>query len=74
MTQSKKQSITEACLNTATGFIFSMIIWRFLVAPMYGLPVDIETNLCITLIFTIASITRNYVWRRLFTNLQEGIS
>ena len=64
--QSRKGSITEAVLNTATGFIFSMIIWRYLVAPLYDLPVDIQTNLGITCIFTVASIIRSYAWRRIF--------
>ena len=68
--QSKQSSLTEATLNTASGFIFSMIIWRFLVAPMYDLPVDMETNLGITCIFTVASIFRSYVWRRTFNYIQ----
>lgn len=65
MSQSRLGSITEACMNTASGFIVSLIVWRF-VAAWKGYPMGIGENLQITGIFTVVSIARSYVWRRIF--------
>lgn len=64
--QSRAESLLEASLNTASGFIISLIVWRWVVAPTFGLPIDMGTNLLITGIFTVVSIARSYVWRRFF--------
>lgn len=64
--QSRKASMTEALLNTASGFIVSMMVWQFVVAPLYNIPVTLGQNLGITSIFTVVSIARSYAWRRLF--------
>lgn len=68
MSQSKKVSFLEACLNTASGFIVSLIVWHY-VAMWYGIPMPFVTNLEITGIFTVVSIARSYLWRRLFNRL-----
>jgi hypothetical protein len=73
MTQSKRGSLLEASLNTASGFVVSLIVWRFLVAPMFGFSLDMETNVAVTSIFTVVSIARSYAWRRLF-NRQTKVS
>jgi hypothetical protein len=65
MSQSRKASFTEACLNTASGFVVSLILWHF-VAAAYGIPMPLSTNLEITGIFTVVSVLRSYLWRRLF--------
>lgn len=64
--QSRKASMTEALMNTASGFIVSMMVWQFVVAPFYNIPVTLGQNLGITSIFTVVSIARSYAWRRLF--------
>lgn len=68
LSQSKRGSLVEACLNTASGFVVSLIVWHF-VARAYGIPMPLGTNLEITGIFTIVSIARSYLWRRLFNRL-----
>lgn len=68
MSQPRLASFTEACLNTASGFIISLIVWHW-VAKWYGIPMPLETNLEITGIFTAVSVLRSYVWRRLFNRL-----
>lgn len=70
VSQSRKSSLLEACLNTATGFVVSLIVWHF-VAAAYGIPMPISTNLEITGIFTVVSIARSYLWRRLFNGLRR---
>ena len=66
MKQSKLESLVEASLNTASGFIVSLLVWQWVVAPLFGLPVDWAMNFWITGIFTVVSILRSYIWRRLF--------
>lgn len=55
----------EAASNTAIGFVLSMITWQ-LVALGFGIPMPIGENLQITGIFTVVSLTRSYLLRRLF--------
>ena len=66
MNQSKLESLVEASLNTASGFVVSLLVWQWVVAPLFGLPVDWAMNFWITGIFTVVSILRSYIWRRLF--------
>ena len=72
MGQSKLGSITEACLNTASGFIVSLAVWTWVVVPVWRLPVTMHENLTITGLFTVISIARSYVWRRLFNRRQTA--
>ena len=71
MGQSKKGSLLEASLNTASGFILSLIVWRFFVAPMFGFSLDMGTNVAVTSIFTVVSIARSYCWRRIFNSQEQ---
>lgn len=68
MSQRKSHSLLEACLNTASGFVVSLVVWHW-VAKWYGIPMPLGTNLEITGIFTIVSIARSYLWRRIFNRL-----
>lgn len=65
MNQSKLESLVEACLNTASGFVVSLIVWRVL-AGFLGYDISWSTNLFITGIFTVVSVLRSYIWRRFF--------
>lgn len=63
--QSKRMSLLEASLNTASGFIVSLIVWHW-VCQWFGIPMPLGRNLEITGIFTVVSVARSYVWRRAF--------
>ena len=63
--QSKKHSFIEANLNTAVGFIISLLLAYFLL-PYFGTEQNIMTSLEITGIYTFVSVARNYVIRRIF--------
>lgn len=65
MKQSRIDSAMEAVVNTVIGFIVSLITWHF-VAMAFGIPMTLGNNLLITGIFTVVSIVRQYVLRRLF--------
>jgi len=64
-TQSRIDSFAEAVTNTAIGFLVSLVTW-IVVARMYGIPMSASTSLSITAIFTVVSVARQYVLRRLF--------
>lgn len=64
--QSRLSSFIEQLLNVGSGFIVSLLFWIFVVIPVWDLQVDHVDNLAITACFTVLSIIRGYVWRRLF--------
>lgn len=66
MSQSKTKSLVEQLLNIGSGFIVSLIVWIYIIAPIWNIDVTMSDNLNITLIFTAISVVRGYLWRRLF--------
>jgi hypothetical protein len=64
--QAKRQSMAEVGLNVATGFCFSLLIWELLVNPLWP-------GWLITSIFTVSSLLRGYIFRRLFNNISEKV-
>lgn len=54
-----------------SGFLLSMGLWQFVLAPHFGYEVTLADNFQLTLIFTLVSIVRSYLWRRLFNWLQH---
>jgi membrane protein implicated in regulation of membrane protease activity len=63
--QTRLSSLVEALLNIGSGFVLSLVVGQ-LVYPMFGFPVSVGANVQITLIFTVISIVRSYLWRRWF--------
>ncbi len=63
--QTKKYSLIESITNTLVGFIVSLLI-QLIIYPTMGIPVTFTQNIVITFIFTLASILRGYVVRRMF--------
>lgn len=68
MNQTRLESFIESSINIGSGFVVSLLFWTFVVVPMWHLPVSMHNNLQITGCFTILSVARSYVWRRLFNN------
>lgn len=71
MAQSKTGSMVEAILNQVSGFLLSLVVWAYIVAPLYGFPVDWGTNFEITAIFAVVSTLRSYLWRRFFNGREK---
>lgn len=65
MTQPRAISLLEAVIGTAFGFAVALGLQVF-VFPVYGIETDLNTNLQIAAIFTVASIIRGYLVQRLF--------
>lgn len=63
MNQTRLGSLIEACINTALGFVISMIL-AIIVYPCFGAKFSMAQNFWITVIFTVASVLRNYAVRR----------
>lgn len=68
--QNKRLSLIESLTNTFTGLLVSFII-QLIIYPAMNIPVRLEQNIIITLIFTIASILRGYIVRRCFNKLKN---
>ncbi len=64
--QTKKGSILEATLNIGSGFFVAMLVWQFIAAPLFGYEVTLIDNFWLTMIFTVVSVVRSYIWRRIF--------
>lgn len=64
--QSKMDSFLESISNVAVGFFISWATWVFVVDPLFGFNTAGGTSFLITMIFTITSIIRSYVLRRIF--------
>lgn len=60
--------MVEQVANVGSGFIVSLIYWTFVIIPQleYWGELTFERNLIITLQFTVISVVRGLVWRRLF--------
>jgi len=63
--QHRIDSLAEALTNTAIGFLVSLVTW-IIVARLYGIPMTTSTSLQITGWFTVVSVLRQYLLRRLF--------
>ena len=68
--QNKRYSFLEANINTLSGFFVSLLLAYF-VLPFFGVDQSLETSFSITLIFTVASLTRNYIIRRVFNAISN---
>jgi hypothetical protein len=65
MRQSWLMSLVEAGTNVVVGYGIA-VLTQMAVFPMFGLSATISQNLAIGAIFTVVSLTRSYVLRRLF--------
>lgn len=66
--QTKKASLMESLANTMSGFFVSLVL-AYYVFPLFGMPQSMQSSFWIVVIFTVASIGRNYVIRRVFNFL-----
>ena len=66
MNQSPRHSLVESCTNTAVGFGVALGS-QLVIFPMFGVNLPMSSNLKIGLWFTLISILRGYVLRRIFT-------
>lgn len=70
MTQSRRHSLFEAVANVAIGYAVA-VATQALVFPLFGLSASAADHLSIAAVFTVVSIVRSYVLRRVFTRLTD---
>lgn len=65
--QTKRGSLFEVCTGTAVAFAISMAAGQW-IYPLItgGSAVSLQSNFIATGLFTLISIIRSYLWRRLF--------
>lgn len=68
--QTRIGSLIETLTNTAVGFLVSVGFSAF-IYPLYGWTPSLATNMQITVWFTLLSIARGYVLRRVFTRIKR---
>ena len=61
-------SLAESVTNVAAGFGIA-VLTQVLVFPLFGLNVSLSKNLGIGAVFTVISLVRSFLLRRLFNTL-----
>ena len=69
--QTRLQSFIETVLNVAIGYGVALAS-QILIFPMFGIHISLSDNLLIGLFFTVISIIRGYLVRRLFNHIHRG--
>ncbi len=69
--QSRMFSFIESVSNVVIGYSISVLA-QIIIFPIFDINVSIESNLKIGLFFTIVSIIRSYVLRRIFNLFQKN--
>jgi len=69
--QTKIDSFIEQVFNVGSGFILAALVWEFIINPLLtSHHLTVENTLPIVTIFTLVSVIRGYVWRRIFNGKQ----
>lgn len=69
MKQSRAMSLVESVANVAVGYGVA-VVTQILIFPMFGLHTTLAQNFMIGAIFTMVSLARSYVLRRLFETIR----
>lgn len=69
MKQSRKMSLVESAVNIAIGYGLA-VCCQMLVFPLFGLPALWSDAFGIGAIFTVVSLLRSFVLRRLFEHIR----
>jgi uncharacterized membrane protein (DUF485 family) len=68
--QSKTHSLIESISNVVIGY-FVALLSQIIIFPVFGIKVTLKENIYIGLWFTVVSIVRSYILRRIFTRRTE---
>jgi uncharacterized membrane-anchored protein len=66
--QTRLQSLIESFINVAIGYGVALAS-QIVVFPWFGINIPIADNILIGVIFTVISIVRSYLVRRLFNKI-----
>jgi len=68
--QTRRHSAMESVANVIIGYSVALVS-QILIFPLFGIFLPLSSNLEIGAYFTVISLIRSYVLRRLFTNRKE---
>ena len=71
--QSRLQSLIEAVANVAVGFVVALLT-QMALFPALGLRLPLDRHLLIGAVFTLVSLARGYLLRRLFERYGRGVT
>jgi len=71
MKQSRLMSLVEAIVNVIVGYSVA-VATQLVVFPWFGLPARLDDAMVIGAIFTIISILRSFLLRRVFEAMRVG--
>jgi hypothetical protein len=63
--QSRAGSLGEAVANIVAGYVLAILVQR-IAYPLFGISTTIATDSVIAALFTVTSLVRSYVLRRIF--------
>lgn len=69
MKQSRRMSLCESVVNTVVGFSLGFLA-MFVMSKLLDIPVSHQENALIGVVFTIISIARSFVLRRVFEHIR----
>lgn len=69
MKQTRRMSLVEALTNVAVGYGIA-VVTQMAVFPLFGLHATLVQNMMMGAIFTVVSIVRSYVLRRVFEEIR----
>jgi len=68
--QSKTHSLIEVLANISTGFVISAFVQACIVPRIWPeVHTSFSQNMWITVLFTVVSIVRSYIFRRVFNKI-----
>jgi hypothetical protein len=67
MSQSKFTNLIESATNILIGY-WCAVLTQLIVFPVMGINVSFKKNMMIGLVFTLISLLRSYVIRRIFNH------
>lgn len=67
--QSKKMSFYESLTNVTVGYVFA-VVSQLIIFPLFGIYLPLSDNLIMGLYFTVLSVIRSYVLRRVFNKVK----
>ena len=69
--QSRAGSLGEATANVVVGYMLAVVTQRLLY-PLFGIETTLAEDSIIAAVFTLMSLARSYILRRLFERLSWG--
>lgn len=64
--QKVSHSLYEVAANISTGMLLAAVVNHYIIFPMIGVTPELKWDFLVTLIMTVFSVVRSFVFRRIF--------